>query len=72
VKRREFLISGVCTVGALVAARSLFASPEPPAYRPVSSTSPGYHLHGSARRGCARLPSEELIWESLATPTTGL
>lgn len=65
MKRREFLISGVCTVGALVVARSIFASPERPASLAASASSRGYRLHGSSRTGCARLPGDDVAWKSL-------
>jgi hypothetical protein len=58
VKRREFLIGGVCTVGALVVARSLIASPEPPTYVAATSKSHNHRLHGSARSGCAHIPGD--------------
>lgn len=65
VKRREFLITGVCTVGTLLVARSLLASPEPGTHRNTNLSSPRYHLHGCARTGCARIPEEEQAWDTL-------
>jgi len=65
MKRREFLITGVCSIGALVVARSLFAAPEPPVYQPAATAARGYTLHGSSRSGCAHLPGEEHAWDSL-------